>query len=137
VTLWPTVLGALGGLLLLWVVLVGLLLMVARRHVERMSLRDAVRLVPDLVRLIRSLAADPQTPRGARLLLLGLLGYLASPIDLVPDFIPILGHADDVVVMALALRSVIRQAGPETLERHWAGTDSGLRVIRRLAAVPG
>ncbi|HEY6933682.1 MAG TPA: DUF1232 domain-containing protein, partial [Marmoricola sp.] len=117
--------------------LVGLLLMVARQHVERTSLQDALRLVPDLVRLIRSLAADRQTPRGVRLVLLGLLAYLASPVDLVPDFIPILGYADDVVVVALALRSVVRQAGPEAVERHWAGTDSGLRVVMQLAAVPG
>jgi uncharacterized membrane protein YkvA (DUF1232 family) len=54
------------------------------------------------------------------------------PIDLVPDFIPVLGYADDVVVVAIVLRSVIRAAGPEALERHWPGTPEGLRVIHTL-----
>jgi uncharacterized membrane protein YkvA (DUF1232 family) len=62
-----------------------------------------------------------------------LLGYLALPIDLVPDFIPVIGYADDAVIVVLALRSVTRRAGPEALERHWPGTPEGLAAIRRLA----
>lgn len=64
-----------------------------------------------------------------------LLVYLASPIDLVPDFVPIIGYADDVVVVALVLRSVVRSAGVEPLHRHWRGTPAGLAVIERLADV--
>lgn len=134
-SLWTSVLSVLGGLLLVWLIVVGLLLVAARRDAQRVSLREALRLVPDLIRLIRSLAADPQTPRGVRLRLLALLAYLASPIDLIPDFIPILGYADDVVVVALVLRSVIRHAGPDALDRHWTGTDQGLRVIKQLTAL--
>jgi uncharacterized membrane protein YkvA (DUF1232 family) len=64
-----------------------------------------------------------------------LLGYLALPVDLVPDFIPVIGYADDAVVVALALRSVVRRAGPEALERNWPGTPDGLAAVLRLARI--
>jgi uncharacterized membrane protein YkvA (DUF1232 family) len=65
-----------------------------------------------------------------------LIAYLLMPIDLVPDFIPVLGYADDAVVVALALRSVVRAAGPEALDRHWSGSEAGLAAVRRLAGGP-
>ena len=64
-----------------------------------------------------------------------LLGYLLSPIDLVPDVVPVLGYADDVVVVAWALRSVVRRAGVDAVDRHWPGTPAGLAVVHRLAGV--
>ncbi len=69
----------------------------------------SVRLVPDVVRLVRRLAADRSLPRGVRVRLWVLLGYLVSPVDLVPDFIPLVGYADDAIIVALVLRSVIRR----------------------------
>jgi len=66
-----------------------------------------------------------------------LLGYLALPFDLVPDVIPVLGWADDAIVVALVLRSVVRRAGPEALARHWPGSPEGLAALRRLARLPG
>lgn len=59
----------------------------------------------------------------------------ASPIDLVPDFVPVLGYADDAIIVVLTLRSVARAAGPEALRRHWTGSPDGLRALRRLAKV--
>ena len=118
-----------GSLVLLWLLMVALLW---RAKPDDVTLRDAVRLVPDLLRLLKRLATDKTLPRGVRVRLWLLLGYLAMPIDLVPDFIPVLGYADDVVAVAIVLRSVVRAAGPETLERHWPGTPEGLRVIRTL-----
>jgi uncharacterized membrane protein YkvA (DUF1232 family) len=94
------------------------------------------RTAPQMLRLIHGLARDHTLPAGVRLRLLLLLVYLAFPIDIVPDFIPVLGYADDVVVVALVLRSVIRAAGPEPLERHWPGSGVGLRMIRKLAGLP-
>lgn len=126
-------LAVVGGLLLAWVALLAALWTV--RPDER-RLREAVRLLPDLVRLLTRLAADQTLPRGVRVRLWLLLGYLAMPIDLVPDFIPVLGYADDAVVVAMALRSVTRRAGAEALERHWPGTADGLEAIRRLAGLP-
>ena len=118
-----------GGLVLLWLVMLALLW---RAKPDEVTLRDAVRLVPDLLRLLKRLAGDKTLPRGVRVRLWLLLGYLAMPIDLVPDFIPVLGYADDVMVVAIVLRSVVRAAGPEALERHWPGTPEGLRVVRML-----
>jgi uncharacterized membrane protein YkvA (DUF1232 family) len=128
------VLGVAGGLLVVWLALVAAL-WVSRP--DDLRLRDAMRLLPDLVRLLRRLAGDDTLPRGVRVRLWLLLGYLAMPIDLVPDFIPVLGYADDAVVVAMALRSVTRRAGPEALARHWPGTPDGLAAIRRLAGIPG
>ena len=68
---------------------------------------------------------------------MALLGYLALPFDLVPDVIPVLGWADDAIVVALVLRSVVRRAGPEALARHWPGSPEGLAALRRLARLPG
>jgi uncharacterized membrane protein YkvA (DUF1232 family) len=95
-------------------------------------LGETLRLLPDLLRLLRRLAADSDVPRGARLRLLLLLGYLALPFDLVPDFVPVLGYADDAIVVSLVLRSVVRRAGAPLVRRHWPGTDDGLAAIARL-----
>ena len=132
-----TLLLVLAGLVLVWLVVVALFYVAARRAGDQARLRDAVRLLPDVLRLVRRLAGDSSLPRGIRWRLGLLLAYLALPIDLVPDFIPVAGYADDVLLVAWVLRSVVRAAGPEALERHWPGTPQGLDVVRRLAGVPG
>ena len=98
-------------------------------------LGEALRLLPDLLRLLRRLAADSDVPRGARVRLSLLLGYLAIPFDLVPDFVPVLGYADDAIVVSLVLRSVVRRAGAPLVRRHWPGTDDGLAAIARLTGM--
>lgn len=132
VTWWQAVLGVLAGLGVLWALLVVVLLVMARRDGDPARLREALRLLPDVLRLVRRLAGDPTLPRSVRWRLLALLAYLALPIDLVPDVLPVVGYADDVLVLALVLRSVVRAAGPEALQRHWPGTPEGLEVLRRL-----
>lgn len=127
---WSLV-GILGGLLLLWLVLIAALWVT---RPDELRLRDLMRLLPDLLRLLRRLAADGSLPRGVRVRLWLLLGYLALPIDLVPDFIPVLGYADDAIVVALVLRSVVRRAGADAVIRHWPGTPEGLAVLQRLSA---
>jgi uncharacterized membrane protein YkvA (DUF1232 family) len=133
---WHTLLGVFAGLLLTYLSLLALLWRYARAHPEAVSMRAALRLLSDLLRLVRRLAADPTLPRGVRVRLVLLLAYLASPIDLVPDFIPVLGYADDAIAVALVLRSVTRRAGPDALARHWPGTPEGLRLVRQLAGLP-
>jgi uncharacterized membrane protein YkvA (DUF1232 family) len=64
---------------------------------------------------------------------IALLGYLALPFDVVPDFIPVAGQLDDAVVVALALRAILRGGGVEIIEEHWPGPDSSLSIILRLA----
>ncbi|TKJ20112.1 YkvA family protein [Blastococcus sp. CCUG 61487] len=129
---WPVLVAVGGGLLALWLVLLAPLW---RARADDLTAREALLLLPDVVRLVRRLAADGSLPRGVRLRLWLLLGYLLLPIDLVPDVIPVLGYADDVVVVAWALRSVIRRAGRDALTRHWPGRPAGLAVVCRLAGV--
>jgi uncharacterized membrane protein YkvA (DUF1232 family) len=120
------------GLLVTWLVLLAVL---ALARPEGTTLSDAARLLPDLVGLVRRLAADPEVPRSSRIVLGLLVGYLLLPFDLVPDFIPVLGYADDAIVVALALRRVVRVAGADAVERHWRGSEGGLAVVRRLAGI--
>jgi len=101
------------------------------------DLKEAMRLLPDLIRLVKRLATDPDTPRGVRIQLALLLVYLALPIDLIPDFVPVLGYADDAIIVALVLRSVTRSAGPDALAKHWPGTPQGLVALKRLCRLNG
>jgi uncharacterized membrane protein YkvA (DUF1232 family) len=132
---WETLAGVIGGVLVVYAVLLLLLWTYARRHPETVTMKDALRLLPDLLRLIRRLLADRSVAVGVRVRLALLLLYLASPIDLVPDFIPVIGYADDVVIVALVLRSVISRAGADAVRRHWPGTPEGLAVMLRLAGL--
>lgn len=132
---WETLLGILAGLAGMYAVLLLGLWLYARSHPETVSMKDALRLLPDLLRVLQRLTADRSVPRGVRVKLSLLLAYLLVPIDLVPDFLPVIGYADDVIIVALVLRSAIRSAGPEPLRRHWPGTPAGLKVIERLAGL--
>jgi uncharacterized membrane protein YkvA (DUF1232 family) len=132
---WHLLIGVVSGLVLLYAVLVGLLFVASRRMSDAMGIKEAMRLLPDVLRLVRRLAADGSLPRGLRIRLGLLLAYLASPIDLIPDFIPVLGYADDAIVVAVALRSVVRVAGPEAVTRHWPGTPQGLETVKWLAGI--
>ena len=129
---WTVLIGVAAGLVVVWV---GLLVALWLGRPDQMTIRDALRLLPDVARLMRRLATDPTLPQGVRVRLWLLLAYLAMPFDLVPDFIPVLGYADDAIVVVVALRSVARRAGPAALERHWPGTPDGLAAVRRLARV--
>jgi uncharacterized membrane protein YkvA (DUF1232 family) len=122
-----------GGAGLLWLLALAALAIARPRG---NLLTEAIRLLPDLLRLISRLARDAALSRRVRVRLWLLVAYLALPIDLVPDFIPVLGYADDAIVVALVLRSVVRSAGPQALERHWPGTPDGLAAVRRLAGLP-
>jgi uncharacterized membrane protein YkvA (DUF1232 family) len=64
------------------------------------------------------------------------MAYLASPIDLIPDFLPVIGYADDAIIVSLMLRSTVRSAGLETVRRHWPGSDDGFAAICRLSGLP-
>ncbi len=127
-----TVVAIVAGLLLVWP---ALLIALAYTRPADLRVTDILRLLPDTVTLLRRLAADPELPRGVRIRLWLLLIYLILPIDLIPDFIPVLGYADDAIIVALALRSVTRRAGPAALEQHWPGTTEGLQAVRRLAGI--
>jgi uncharacterized membrane protein YkvA (DUF1232 family) len=132
-TTWGDVLiGIAAGMLVVWLALiVGLLVLRPRTGL----LREALRLLPDLLRLLRRLAADPGLPRGVRIRLMLLLAYLALPIDLVPDFVPLLGYADDAIIVTAVLRSVVRRAGIQAVRAHWPGSDDGFTALCRLTGL--
>ena len=132
---WRVLVGVLAGLALVYGVLLLLLWRYARAHPDTVTMREALRLLPDLLRLLRRLLADGTLPRGLRVRVALLVAYLAMPFDLVPDVVPVIGYADDAVVVALVLRSVVRRAGADALHRHWPGTPEGLALILRLAGV--
>lgn len=135
---WVTAaLALIAGVLVLWLVLVGLLWWQVRRSGERTDWRALLRLVPDVIRLLGRLVRDPEVPRGVRWVLLALLGYLLVPVDLVPDFLPVVGWADDAVVVALALCFAVRRAGRDALESRWPGSPEGLRALLSLVGLGG
>lgn len=129
---WQWLVGTFAGLGLMWLALLAAL-WVVKPEAQRLS--ESLRILPDVIRLIARLARDKSVPIGVRILLWGLLGYLAMPIDVVPDFIPILGYADDAIIAALVLRSVVRHAGKAKVAEHWPGTDEGLDSLQRLACI--
>ncbi|WP_406727378.1 DUF1232 domain-containing protein [Streptomyces sp. GD-15H] len=129
---WQILVGVAVGLLVCWLVLLAAL---AIARPKGNLLTEAVRLLPDLLRLVSRLVRDRTLPRRTRWLLWILAGYLALPIDLVPDFIPVLGYADDAIAVVLVLRTVIRRTGTDALVRHWPGTPDGLGVVRQLAGL--
>ncbi len=129
---WGLLTGVAAALLLTWFALLAVLV-IARP--KGGLLREALRVLPDVLRLVRRLAADKTLPRGVRVRLGLLLAYLAVPIDLVPDFIPVLGYADDAIIVTAVLRSVVRRAGLDAVRVHWPGTDGGFAAVARLTGL--
>ena len=114
------------GVLVVYVAFVVTLIVAGRRP----SARDVVRFIPDCVVLVGRLLRDPRVPRRHKLLLGALVGYLALPFDLVPDFIPVAGYLDDALLVALTLRAVMRGTGGGLLREHWPGPESSLSLLR-------
>jgi uncharacterized membrane protein YkvA (DUF1232 family) len=127
--LWDLAIGVGSALVVAWAALVIALVIVRPRGG---LLREALRILPDALRLIRRLAADNTLPRGVRVRLALLLVYLAIPLDLIPDFIPVLGCADDAIIVTAVLRSVVRRAGLPAVRAHWPGSDDGFAALCRL-----
>ena len=100
---------------------------------RRTAARALAGFIPDCLVLLRRLVGDDRVPRRRKLVLFALVAYLATPVDLVPDFIPVAGQLDDAVIAALALRYVLRAEGPGLLRERWAGPQSSLRIVLRLA----
>ena len=124
---WGVLLAIGGGLVAVWIALVAVLWLLRPRDVR---LGELVRVVPDVLRLVRGLLSDRSVPVGLKVALGGLLLWLLNPIDLIPEFIPVLGPLDDVVVAVIVLRYVRRRLGDMELRRRWPGTDQGYALLR-------
>jgi uncharacterized membrane protein YkvA (DUF1232 family) len=128
---WRPILVVAAGLFVAWLLLVALLWVVRPRDAR---LADLLRIIPDVARLVRRLIGDRSVPFSARAALIGLLAWLVSPIDLIPEFVPVLGPLDDVLVAILVLRYVRGRIGDDALLRHWPGSPEGYAMLRRLLA---
>jgi len=128
-----TLLAIAGAVLLSWLALVVVL---AVNRPQGNLLCESLRILPDLIRLLKNLTIDSDLPRGVRIRLGLLMLYLALPIDLIPDFIPVLGYADDAIIVVAVLRSIVRRVGLEPLRGHWPGTPDGFAALCRLAGLP-
>ncbi len=117
------------GLIALWAFLLVLLWAFRPKDV---SAPELIGLIPDVLRLLRSVIGDRSAPIDVRLVLVGLLAWILSPIDLIPEFIPVLGPLDDVIVAVVAMRYVRRRVGIEDLRRRWTGTDDGFALLSRV-----
>jgi uncharacterized membrane protein YkvA (DUF1232 family) len=117
------VLAAVWAAFLVWLVAVG----------RREDARVVATLIPDCIVLVTRLAREPRVPRRRKLLLLALVGYLAMPLDLVPDFIPVAGQLDDAIIVALVLRRFVRSSGEELIRELWPGPQRSVELILRLA----
>jgi uncharacterized membrane protein YkvA (DUF1232 family) len=131
-TAWQLGLLALALLVVVYAGFLGLLIVAGRRQ----EARALATFVPDCVVLFRRLLGDSRIPRRAKLLLVALVAYLAMPLDIVPDFIPVAGQLDDAIIVALVLRTVLRATGADLIREHWPGPDASLDRLLRLAGRP-
>jgi uncharacterized membrane protein YkvA (DUF1232 family) len=91
---------------------------------------DAVLMMPNIIKLIGRLLKDPRVPRRAKITLGLAAAYVMSPIDLLPEVIPVLGWADDVIIVMFAIDSLIERAGRSVVEEHWDGPGDLLSLVR-------
>jgi uncharacterized membrane protein YkvA (DUF1232 family) len=124
---WGLLLIALG----LYVVGIATLIAAGRRE----DARALAGFVPDCAILVSRLARDKRVSRPRRLALFVVLGYLAFPLDLVPDFLPGIGQLDDAVVLGLALRILVRGGGSELVREAWPGPEASLTLVLRAAGL--
>jgi len=126
---WQWLLVSLAVVLGVYAAFVAWLVVLGRRD----DARALATFIPDCIVLVTRLAREPRVPRRRKLLLLGLIGYLAMPFDLVPDFIPVAGQLDDAIIVALVLRSFVRSGGEQLIRELWPGPEQSLALILRLA----
>lgn len=105
----------------------------------RLALRrvaaDAASTIPNMAKLLWRLLRDPRVPRRTKLVVGGAVAYAASPVDLVPDFIPVVGMADDLLVLAFAIHHIVEVAGEEVVLEHWDGSRDLLELVRSILDV--
>ncbi len=121
--------GIVAAVVALWIACIVLFWFARPRGVPA---REILGTVPDVLRLLRGLITDSTVPLDVRLVLVALAAWIVSPIDLIPEFIPVLGPLDDIVVAVVALRYVRRRVGAESLRARWPGSPEGWAVLAKV-----
>lgn len=96
---------------------------------------DAALMLPNILKLVGRLVLDPRVPRRAKLVLGMAAAYAASPVDLIPDIIPVLGWADDVLIIMFAIDSLIERAGSDIVDEYWDGPGDLLSLVREIVGL--
>jgi uncharacterized membrane protein YkvA (DUF1232 family) len=120
-------------LLALWALAAIVLLRLGRKRIAG----ELLSFIPNVARLFRDLLRDERVPRSSKGLLILGAAWIASPIDLIPEFLPGIGPLDDVVVAGLVLRHLVRRAGPDVVRDHWRGDPRALGLLLRLTRAAG
>lgn len=102
---------------------------------KKTDLKEFALLLPRLLRLVWNLARDPRVPARSKALLFMIGGYVASPVDVIPDFIPGLGQLDDLVLIAFVLDRIINRVPPEVVAEHWTGDKELLDVVSQILEI--
>jgi uncharacterized membrane protein YkvA (DUF1232 family) len=126
---WEWLLVSIGVVAVVYAAFVIALVLAGRRS----EARALATFIPNCIVLVTRLSRDERVPWRRKLLLFGLVGYLALPFDLVPDFIPVAGQLDDAIIVALVLRSFVRRSGEDLIRELWPGPEESLALILRLA----
>lgn len=129
---WEWLLMSLGALAVVWAAFIGWLVVRGRRE----DARALASFIPDCIVLVTRLLREERVPRRRKLLLLGLVGYLSLPFDLVPDFIPVAGQLDDAIIVALVLRHFVAAGGEALIRDLWPGPEQSLALVLRVAKRP-
>jgi uncharacterized membrane protein YkvA (DUF1232 family) len=126
---WTPIIGIVAALVAFWIAMLVIFWLLRPKGVP---IGEIIRVIPDVLRLLRSLITDRKVPLDVRVVLVGLVAWIISPIDLIPEFIPVLGPLDDVVVAVVAMRYVRRRVGVADLNDRWTGTPEGFALLTRL-----
>lgn len=117
------------GVVVLWAAILGLFWLLRPKDVPT---REVMRVVPDVLRLLRSIISDRGAPKDVRLVIGLLFVWILSPIDLIPEFIPVIGPIDDVIVAVVALRYLRRRLGFDDLGKRWRGSEKGWALLQQV-----
>lgn len=101
----------------------------------RRLVTDAALLIPNILKLVGRLVMDPRVPRRAKITLGMAAAYVMSPVDLIPEMIPVVGWADDILILMFAIDSLIDRAGSEIVDEHWDGPGDLLSLVREVVGL--
>lgn len=102
------------------------------KEAQQTKLKEYALLAPRLVKLLWRLARDPRVPARSKATLVLLMGYIVSPIDLIPDFLPGIGQMDELVIAAFALDQMLNRVPPEVVREHWDGDKDILEIVQEV-----